>query len=291
MEKVITNELTKFLIIIGAAVLALTVLMSRMISKVKELYKPYRKQTIIYLIIALLFFAIIALAASPSIISTPSSALIAFQAYFLLLGSAHLYFMRENLKWSGNPKVFYLELIYTLLIGCIGSIAFVFVYRQFNENGLEYAMIGSILLFVVPLLFFQTFRQAISIPPKVLKEWYYPINQEIEEPEDSKLRNLRVISFEFRKHANDPEITNFRAKAPADMEFGQLFYYFINDYNERDPHSKVQYTNSQGEAYGWIFYKKPKWNNFLTQYIDADKTINTNRIKENEVIICMRSVQ
>ena len=112
----------------------------------------------------------------------------------------------------------------------------------------------------------------------------------MEDPDESKLKNLLVISFEFKKGINDSSITNFRAKAPVDMDFGQLFYYFINDYNERHPDSKIQYVNGSGEPNGWIFYKKHRWNTLTTQYVDAGKTIFNNHIKENDVIICNRSL-
>ena len=100
----------------------------------------------------------------------------------------------------------------------------------------------------------------------------------------------RKIRFEFKKKINDGAITNFRAKAPVDMYFGELFYYFINDYNERHPDGRVEYVNGSGEPNGWVFYKKPRWHTLGTSYIDAEKTIFNNHIKENDVIICSRSL-
>jgi hypothetical protein len=290
MEKVINNEIARFLIILGAGVVGLTILMSKLITRVKGTFQPYKKATLLYLLGALLFFGIIAIAAHPAFFSKPFTAFILFQFYFLLLGSAHLYFMHENLRWSGDYKVFYLELLFTVLVSLFGFMAFVFVYHWMNKNGLHYMMAASIFLFIIPFFVYHTFTKAISIPPKILKEWFYPVDKELEEPDDSKLKNLLVISFEFQKHANDPHVTNFRAKAPTDMEFGQLFYYFINDYNDRHSSSKIQFLNGTGEPNGWIFYKKPRWYSVITDYIDADKTIFNNRIRENDVIICTRSL-
>ena len=291
MEKVLTNELMKFLLILGAAVVALTICLSKMVNTIRGSFKPYRKQTLLYLLAALFFYSMVAFCAHPAVINDTMPALIFFQAYFLLLGAAHIYLMRQKLKWSGDDKAFYLDMIFTLLVSVLGSIVFILIYRLVNTNGLQYVMMASILFFVVPFLFYYTFKKAIAIPPKIVKEWHYPIHREIEEPDDSKLKNLLVISFEFPKLAGDPRVTNFRAKAPVDMEFGQLFYYFINDYNERHPNGKVQVTNEKGDANGWIFYRKPNWYSLLTKYIDADKTIFANRIRENEVIICTRSIQ
>jgi hypothetical protein len=291
MEKVITNELVKFLLILGAAVVTLSVCLTKMVTSVRGSFKPYRKQTLLYLLAALFFYGMVACAAHPAVISDTMPALVFFQAYFLLIGSVHIYLMRQKMKWSGDDKAFYLDLIFTLLVSVLGCILFVLVYRLMNANGLQYVMMASILFFVLPFLFYYTFKKAMAIPPKILKEWYYPVHQEIEEPDDSKLKNLLVISFEFPKRAGDHRATIFRAKAPADMEFGQLFYYFLNDYNERHPNGKVQLANENGEPNGWIFYRKPDWYSLMTRYIDTDKTVLANRIRENEIIICSRSMQ
>lgn len=290
MERVINSEIAKFLIIMGAGVIGLTVILAKLITRVRGTYKPYSKATLLYMAASILFFGLIALAAHPAFLLKPLTTLIIFQAYFLLLGSAHIYFMRQNLEWSAGENAFYLELLFTIIAGLFGGMGFLFVYQLMNDNGLQYMMAGSILFFLIPLFVYHTFTKAIGIPPKIIKEWYYPVDREVEEPEDSKLKNLLVISFEFHKKSNDEHFTNFRAKAPTDMEFGQLFYYFINDYNERHPNSKIQFINGSGEPQGWIFYKKPKWHSVITKYINADKTIYNNHIRENDVIICTRSL-
>ncbi len=75
------------------------------------------------------------------------------------------------------------------------------------------------------------------------------------------------------------------------MELGELFYYFINDYNERHPQGQIMFSNGTGKPYGWMFYKKPKWYTILTTYMDSDKTIYLNRIRENDVIVCSRIIE
>lgn len=290
MEKVITNEMTKFLLILGAGVAGLFAVTANMISKLRGSFKPYRKATILYSLAALFFFALIALAGYPGFMGRPFSTLILFQAYFVLLGSAHFYYMHQYLRWSGDDKAFTLELLFTFLIALFGSIGFLLVYHLLTHNGLQYVMTGSVIFFFIPFFIYHTFRRAAAIPPKIVKEWFYPVNREIQEPEESKMKNLLVISFEFQKQTGDPHFTNFRAKAPVDMDFGQLFYYFINDYNERHANSKINYISGGGDPHGWIFYRKSRWYNISTHYIDAEKTIFNNRIKENDVIICMRSV-
>ncbi len=288
MEKVISNEITKYLIVLGAGAIGLSVLFANLITKVRGAFKPYQKATLWYVLLALLLFLFIALLSYPGIIESPVTALVWFQVIFLLMGCAHAWLMPQKLRWSGDDKAFASELVFTLLTGILGAIGFMLVHHFLNKNGMEYLTAGSIFFFILPFLFYQTFQRATSIPPKILKEWFYPAGQEIEEPEDSKMKNLLVISFEFQKQITDQRITNFRAKAPVDMEMGQLFYYFINDYNERHPNSKVQFMDVKGAPHGWIFYKKPKWYSIITSYIDAEKTIFNNNIRENDVIICSR---
>ena len=83
------------------------------------------------------------------------------------------------------------------------------------------------------------------------------------------------------------ELSNFRLKAPEKMAFGKLFYFFINDYNDRHPENKIVYINSENEPHGWVFYRKPKW--YLgMKYIDYARTVDSNGIKEDNVIICQR---
>ena len=257
MQKVIASNMAILLIILSLVVLGVTVLLANLIEKYKGSFKPYRKATLWYLVIAFLLFSIVALAALPGVFDSPANYFIFLQVYFFLLGLGHFYLMHQRLRWSGDPEAFWLEGLFTILTGVLGSIGFMIVYRLLNKNGLQYIMTGSMLFFLIPLVFYQAFRKAIAIPPKIMKEWFYPVNEEIDEPEESKMKNLLVISFEFQKQVNDSEVTNFRAKAPTDMEFGQLFYYFINDYNDRHPNSRISFVNSKGDPHGWIFYKKP----------------------------------
>lgn len=285
----ITNDTNKFLMILGLAAMGLSGLLAKMIGKIKGSFKPYTKAMIWYTIICLIFFAAVAFTAHPDIFTEPTSFLIFYQAYFLLFGSLHFYLMHQLLRWSGDDSSFWAEVLYTVILGMLGSIGFLLVYRFVNEEGLVYLMTTSSLFFIIPLFIFHTFRKATAIPPRVLKHWLYPISENIQEPDESKMKNLLVISFEFPKKAGDSHYTNFRAKAPTDMEFGQLVYHFINDYNERHPNEKIEYISDRGDVHGWIFYKKSTWYSFITQYLDTGRTIYTNNIRENDVIICSRS--
>ena len=188
MERVISSEITKFLLLLGAGSVALFLVIANQIGEIRGAFKSYQKATLVYLILALLFFAIIALAAYPSVFEKPFSAFICFQAFFLLLGSVHLYLMPNNLKWTEDDKSFLPEMLFTFLVGLFGSISFLIVYHLINKNGLEFMMASAIIFFVIPFFFYHAFKRACAIPPKILKEWFYPVSQELEEPDDSKMK-------------------------------------------------------------------------------------------------------
>jgi hypothetical protein len=288
MEKVVTNEMSKFLIILSVGLIALSALLSQMVSRIRGSFKPFQKATIAYLLVSLLVFALIALASQIDFFSDPVNYFIFSQVSFLLLGIANFYLMHRYLRWSGDEKSFWQGLLFTLIESLLGCIGYTLVYRMLHQDGMEYFMAASICFFIIPMLFFYSFIKALSIPPKIMRQWFYPVHEEIGEPDENKLKNLLIISFEFQKQTGDPHYTNFRAKAPGDMEFGSLFYYFINNYNERHPDNKIQFINNSGEPHGWIFYKKPRWYSFFTDYKDPEKSIYNNNIRENDVIICSR---
>jgi len=286
----VAAELTKILIILGLAVIGSSALLAKLITKVHGGYKPYTKATIIYMAVGLLLFSAIASLAYWSYLKDQHLFYVIYQGYFLMLGILHLYCMAEYLKWTGNSKSLWAELLFTLIIAMLGSIGFIGVYRYVSPYGMEYYMTSSVIFFIIPWLVNQVYLNATSIPERIFKKWFYPVSEEIEEPDEDKLKNLLVISFVIQKTLANAHETNFRAKAPVDMELGELFYYFINDYNERHPQDKIEYVDSSGEPYGWIFYEKPQFFGLRTKYIDAGKTIFNNSIKENNVIICNRSL-
>ena len=276
----------KWMIVLGLGTIGLSALMGVLISKIRGGFKAFRKRTILYTLSYVLFFAL-----SGFCIAAPFPqylyAFIFFQVLFLGAGILHLYTSRQWLKWMG-AGAFWAEVLHLLVMLLLGAVGMIMTYRIVNREGAEIAMSTSLLFFIVPYFVYHTYLRSVAIPPKVYKQWYYPVHRQEPDLEEAKLKNLLVISFEFQKQMSDRYFTNFRAKAPVDMEFGQLFYYFINDYNDRHGGSSIRYSDNQGDLHGWIFYRKPKWYHLSTRYIDTEKTIFINNIRENDVIICNR---
>jgi hypothetical protein len=287
----LSPELNKLLLYLGIGLISFSAIIGVFAKKIRSSFKPFSKRAIWYLLISVAVFAVTGLFIAASFFSSYNGYFIFFQVLFLLYGGLHIYLMHKKMDWGKEKQSFVPDLIFTFIILLAGSICFMLAYRWLNREGLEISMMFSTLFFIIPLFVWHTFLSALAIPPKVLNQWYYPVHEPMEDPEESKLKNMLLISFEFQKNGQDTYFTNFRAKAPVDMELGELFYYFINDYNERHPQGQIHFSNGTGKPYGWMFYKKPKWYTVLTTYMDSDKTIYLNRIRENDVIVCSRILE
>jgi hypothetical protein len=288
MSKIFSQQIMMMLGILGIASISIMSVLGVYIGKLRGNFAPYRKPTIIYILISVLVFATIGFAGFSLLFTRPTFTLIGCQIIFFILGLLHINLMHKYLKWSGDDKSFWYELIFTIVVAAFGFMGFIIIFKWMNNEGYEFHISFSVLFFIIAFFVYNTFLKAINIPMKVYNKWYYPVNEELDDPDESKLKNMLVISFEFQKKKTDKFFTNFRAKAPADMEFGKLFYYFINDYNERHPNGKIEFVNEHAAPYGWMFYKKPKWYNFNTKYIETENTFFTNYIRENDVIVCNR---
>lgn len=287
----LSPELNKLLLYLGIGLVSLSAIVGVFAQKIRSSFKPFSKRAIWYLLASVAIFAVTGLLIAVPFFSSYNGYFIFFQVLFLIYGGLHLYMMHRKMDWGKEKQTFVPDLIFTIIVLLAGSICFMLAYRWLNREGLEISMMFSTLFFIIPLFVWQTFLSALAIPPKVLNRWFYPVHEPMEDPEESKLKNMLLISFEFQKNGQETFFTNFRAKAPVDMELGELFYYFINDYNDRHPQGQIHFSAGTGKPYGWMFYKKPKWYTILTTYMDSDKTIYLNRIRENDVIVCSRILE
>lgn len=212
---------------------------------------------------------------------------------YLLFGAIHIklvhkkYFSAYNQQDSA--RVIIGEVMFGLSLILFSIVVFSSLqYFVSKENGfLFYPILMSTITFFIPFLFMQTFEAAYGIPAASYKTWEYPLHQRIEVPDEKPGEKLLVIGFEIAKKEGDVKRTYFRAKAPETMMLGELYYHFINDYNEVQSETAISYTDEGGEPYGWCFRRKPKWYQ-LQRILDPDMSVRENDIKENTVIICDR---
>ncbi len=216
-----------------------------------------------------------------------------FAAIFMLFGIIHLKMVqRKYFTASSNEnkiKVFTGEMFFALSIVLFTIVVFsslqYFVTR--DKDFIFYPMMLSTLAFFIPTLFYHTFEAAYDIPAAAYNTWEYPLNNPIDLPEEDPSERLLVIGFEMAKKSTDKKNTYFRAKAPENIKVGELFYHFINDYNDLQSETPIEYADHSNMAFEWWFRLKPKWYQ-SNKILDPNISFRNNGIKENSVIICER---
>jgi Type VI secretion system, TssN len=271
-----------YVFIIIAVAMLITVLISSKTTKLKQDKFKY----FVYILVQSVFFV-----AFTSILfnikdTNVRQRFVAIQTYLAIAGGVHLTLFHIYFKKFDSKKI-HTEIFITLVTALYMSAFMAVIAGFFNELNYKVYLFSTFLFFVIPTLCFTLFETAISIPAKLHKRWFYPLNTKYPAPQASEMRNVIVLNLVFQKKANDKQIINFKVKAPKAFEYGRLFYYFINDYNEKNPNGKINFLDDKEQPFGWYFHTKPKWFG-ASEYIDPDEGIDTNNIKDGETIICQR---
>ncbi|WP_158651402.1 TssN family type VI secretion system protein [Pseudotamlana carrageenivorans] len=259
-----------------------------LVKKVRTIFSKNKLKALIYAVVLALLFALTGFLAYDKVLNnSPTQAFMAIELIFFILGIIHVFTMRNTFKAVIGQKLEFLnEFMLTLVFLGVALFVFIQVVSRFRPEFVSIYMTAG-LVFITPFLVLKTFEYAMAIPVQVYKKWLFPIRQEIKEPTASELSNPLVISLEFKKKSGDKELSRFKVKAPEQMEFGKLFYFFVDDYNALHPERKIEITDNEGGASAWIFYFKPRWWRAL-RHIDANKTIEWNGIREENSIVVQR---
>ena len=276
-------EFLRLCIILFVLALVIFIIISAKATKAK----PYKRINLLYAIITAFCFGIAGLTGYLGLIHIPFYYFIVIQILLLIIGILHVHFMYRFLPWTSR-SFFWWEFLFGIMISSLGAVFMLLAFAILKFKDHNYLMLSAIVWFFIPWFVVQAEHRFRLIPAKIFKKWVYPVGQHIPDPSDSDLASLIVISFDFQKKNDDPEITSFRAKAPKGMQFGKLFYFFINDYNEKNSESTIEVVNNKNNSFEWIFYFKPKWY-CKRKYINPDESVHDNHIRENSIIVCQRT--
>lgn len=275
------------LIILVVLLLLGAILSMFFIDKVKNFKTQYKTKHYIYLFSALLVFALVSFLGQSKAISSLYSEFVFYQVLLFGLGTLHVIFYRTYLlKYELDS--YWLEGVYNMLIAVFGTIPFLLLYTYMNGITYAFTIVSCILMFLVPTWIFATFKTSVSIPAKIYKTWPFPEFGAFAEPKDDEFRDMVVITFVFYKSPTSNIRTEFRAKSPIRMDFGRLFYHFVNDYNTRNSDHPIQLLDEFGNPQHWVFYLKPNWYG-VSKYIDPELTMYMNGIQEDSMVICLRT--
>ena len=131
-----------------------------------------------------------------------------FAGIFMVFGTIHVKMVQKKYftaSQKGNQaKVFAGEVFFALSIVLFTIVVFsslqYFVTK--DKDFIFYPMMFSTLAFFIPTLFFHTFEAAIAIPPAEFNTWEYPLNSQIdlpdEDPNEKLLRDQQRKEFQER---------------------------------------------------------------------------------------------
>ncbi len=178
-------------------------------------------------------------------------------------------------------------LLITILLMVVGLVGIMGVYAVFfPAQGFLFST--CVIPFVIPYVCGWAYRFYLAIPAAEYKRWYYPVGKPMPDLDLIDLSKILVIQFEFPKRLADANPTNFKAKAPLQMTLGELFLIFLNDYNEQNAVSSIQFLNEKDLPLGWHFYHK-KGRFAARKYFDPDLSFQQNNIADNLIIVAERS--
>jgi hypothetical protein len=214
-----------------------------------------------------------------------------FGGIFFLFGIIHMLLVHKRFfyaqKYNSN-QVLIAEVLFGLSVILFTIVVFSAMQYFFKDrNFLFYPIVVSALLFFVPLLIFHAFQAAYDIPPARFPTWKYSLLEPVKLAEiDGGGREL-ILAFEVAEKATDSSKTYFRVRAPETWQLSMLFYRFLNEYNDPENKTTIEYTDKEDEPYEWWFYKKRKWYQ-MQKILNPEFSIRESGIKENTVIVCER---
>ncbi len=216
--------------------------------------------------------------------------LLMFAVLFAVAGIVHVlilhrkYFTPKPGKYNETllGEILFAVAVAALVIAAFSALEYFLVNKAF----LFYPILMSVLAFIVPLLVVHTFEAAYTIPKAVFHTWSYPAAP-LDLPEEDENEKLLVIGFEIEKKTGDGKKNYFRAKSPEGIVLGELYYHFINDYNEMQSETRIQFMDEENEPQLWWFRAKRKWYQ-PERILNPQATMKENGVVENTVIICER---
>ena len=254
-------------------------------AKVKG-FKEVRKKFLYYVLLNTIATAIFFLIVYNLKQTTIMFRYVTLHAFFIITGSVHVY-LYKTLFNSLKTKKIHIEIILAIITSLFLLIALSLLIAYNNDFTYLFDFYITVLAFVFPTLVYILYNTSISIPTAIYDKWYYPLTKKYQIASINEFKNMIVLNLFFYKDDNESHLTKFKVKAPKNMNFGRLFYFFIIEYNEKNPGQTVKIIDEVKDPYGWCFYSKPKWYS-RSKRIDSELTVENNNLRDNDSIMCQR---
>lgn len=251
------------------------------------------KEVLLYVIISGIILALPGVLGFSGNMFNPYWYLLASLFYFLM-GLVHVYQMAKRFRGQDVPKGLTqgFEIVLTLVNLLLGVCVFRYVFDWLSPfKGYATMASTSGIAYVTPLFFRYTYSQFVQIPFSIYKTWNYEVNRERIDFDGVDLNQLKVITLELTKKVNDGNQFRIKAKTIATgVTFGDWFQKVLEDYNFKNGTNTIALQEEDGTYYHWIFYTKRSLFHWR-RYLDFERDIAENKLRENEVISCKRVVE
>ena len=268
------------------AILAISMVVLKLISVKTPVFAKYRKKFLMYSLVQVAIVAIFLLIIYNLKQSTVMLRYFSLMAYMAVAGALHVYFYRLLFERFESENYFK-ELGFAIVEAAFLVIPIILVASYFNDYDYMYNYFAVLAAFVFPTALYSLFNFSVAIPTKLYTKWYYPLDKKYEVPTHNELTNMIILNFLFYKNPEEPHLTSFKVKAPKNMQFGRLFYFFVNDYNQKKSANQIEMFHKENESYGWYFNTKPKWYG-ATQHINSELTVENNNLNDGDSVLCQR---
>jgi hypothetical protein len=199
---------------------------------------------------------------------------------FLILGIFELIFIEKLLlSLSLKAKLLIIALLSTIIVGVL-----LFLVRDAKYNVNLYLI--SCCAFLLPSILYHSWLFYNAMLNNEYKTWYI-INTNEEERLSIFLNSL---SINFRLFPSPlGAVETFFLTLPAYVPLGRLFNQFVIT-NNRNEGTLIEWMDEDKNIYGWIFYIK-EYSGTSVRYLDPEKTLRENNIKDNAIIIAERKIK
>lgn len=224
---------------------------------------------------------------------------LSLQLLYLVLGAYNIKWLKHFMNRTKGGKIktekndakdttsFYVYFLIQFFMMFVAAAFFSLIFNLCNE--LQYGLWACtcVLTFILPPVYWETYKKYLSIPPEIYKEWSYSDNEDLSSFESMDYDRLLVMELELFKMVKDPEPFKLKVKAPDNMPFGIWFQKCLYDYNIKFPQNPIAIKDENKTPYKWIFYIKRSIF-YPRKYIDYELTIDENKIKEKYTIMAKR---
>gem|GEM_PF-114812 len=286
MTTAFTTVFLKYIMV--PMIMVVSVFIFSLLNKGKKILKM--KRLIIFALLTGIFIAIPIVFMCLMEISFYPIGLITTHLYFFFFGLALVQFtyteLFESIGFKDNVIAFVCVIIFSSILG---SWLYYIIFDYLSELDYVFYIVFGCIWILMPILLKWAEDFFVEIPPRIYKLWYPETKTDNSSWETIDLRRLKAVTIRIRKDNQDELYSSVDAKIPESITIGNWFNRFIEDHDVRFPDTPIALRGTDGEFYGWAFYKK-RFIPLFNSPIDFEKNPEELKLKDKATIIAKRVI-